>query len=239
MTSDIIGRAILDYQQGNYSEDIKTFSSFDEEDTIPLAYLFRNFKNMPKLEQRALELCSGTVLDIGCGAGSHSLYLQNKNSVVTALDSSPGAIAVCKARGVKKTVLLEILAHKNETYDTLLLLMNGIGLAGSMVQLEPFLAHLKSLLKPNGQILLDSSDVIYMFEKDSDGGHFIPATDAYYGEVSFTMSYKGNKSAPFSWLFIDIKTLTSAAKKQNLSCELICNGTHYDYLARLKVLQAE
>lgn len=237
MATDILGKALLDYQNGNYTEDIKTFSSFDEEDVIPLPYLFRDFGSMPSLEQKALELCQGSVLDIGCGAGSHSLYLQKQRIKVTALDSSSGAIETCKARGVHQTRLSEIEKYTGENFDTLLLLMNGIGLAGTLPKLGRFLNHLKSLLKPNGQILLDSSNLIYMFEKDEDGSHFIPASDTYYGEVTFAMTYKNEHSAPFHWLYIDFNKLYTIANQQNLSCELICDGKHYDYLARLKVLQ--
>ncbi len=236
MTTDIIGSALLDYQNGNYTEDIKTISSLEEEDVLPLPYLFRDFEQMPELEQMALQLCEGSVLDIGCGAGSHSLFLQQNNIEVTALDSSPGAIATCRLRGLRNTVVSEITLYTDATFDTLLLLMNGVGLAGTLTQLDDFLMHLKSLLKPNGQLLLDSSDIIYMFEKDEDGGYFVPNSGTYYGEVTFTMMYKGSMGKPFSWLYVDLNTLEQAALRQNMSCELIRKGEHYDYLARLKVL---
>ena len=236
MATDILGKALLDYQSGNYSEDIKTYSSFDEEDIIPLPYLFRSYDDMPTLEQKAMQLCKGTVLDIGCGAGSHSLYLQKKHFEVTALDSSLCAIATCKARGLTETVNIPIAAYSEKKYDTLLLLMNGIGLAGTLSYLGDFLEHLKLLLKKDGQILLDSSDLIYMFEQDDDGGYLIPASETYYGEVSFKISYKGQHSDLFPWLYLDFNTLSRAAELQNLRCELIGEGEHYDYLARLTVL---
>jgi len=234
MATDIMGKALLDYHNGNYYEDIKTFSSFDEADVIPLPYLFRAFDEMPPIEQKALALCKGTVFDIGCGAGNHALYLQQNKIDVTVLDNSPGAIATCNARGLKKTCLSEIQAYTTDSYDTLLLLMNGLGLAGTLANLGTFLKHLKLLLKPGGQILLDSSDIIYMFEKDEDGGYLIPASTIYYGEVIFTMSYKDEQSAPFSWLYVDFNTLSRIANAQNFSCELLYEGEHYDYLARLK-----
>jgi len=233
MATDILGKALIDYQQGNYSEDIVTYSSFDEEDVIRLPYLFRKFKEMPAIEQKALALCNGSVLDIGCGAGSHSLYLQQKGIDVYSLDISEGAIACCEARGIEKTICTDISAFSENTYDTLLLLMNGIGLARTLSNLPDFLQHLISLLKPNGQIILDSSDLIYMFDKDDDGGYLIPATASYYGEVNFTMQYKKQKGEPFSWLFVDFNTLSDVAQQLNFSCELICAGEHYDYLARL------
>ena len=233
MKQDILGNALLDYQQGNYTEDIVTYSSLNEEDTLPLGYMFRSFKDMPALEQKALKSCKGQILDIGCGAGSHSLYLQEKGLAVTGIDSSQGAITVCKQRGLKNTVHETILDYKCRSYDTLLLLMNGIGLAGTLKGLDEFFAKLKSLLSNDGQILLDSSDIIYMFETDEDGGYWIPESVTYYGEVNFTMEYKNKKSEPFPWLYVDYNTLQRAANFNDLNCELVMKGEHYDYLARL------
>ncbi|WP_222984846.1 class I SAM-dependent methyltransferase [Flagellimonas meishanensis] len=230
---DVFGKALMDYHAGNYTEDIITFSSLDEKDCIPLPYLFRDIGEMPALEQKALDLAHGKVLDIGCGAGSHALYLQEKGLEVTALDSSAGAIHVCKKRGVASTNNQSILDYAEGSFDTLLLLMNGIGLAGSLKNLDAFLMHLASLLRPNGQILLDSSDIIYMFEQEEDGGYWIPSDVDYYGEVTFVMEYKNQKTAPFPWLYIDYDTLRNKCLANNLSCELILLGPHYDYLAKL------
>lgn len=233
MDKDIFGNAILDYQSGNYTEDIKTYSSLDEEDVIPVPYLFRKYKKMPALEQQALKLCKGRTLDIGCGAGSHSLYLQGKGLDVTALDHSPGAIEACKLRGIEKTVLIDLYEYKGETFDSLLMLMNGIGIVGKLDQLDKFFAHIKTLLKPGGQLLLDSSDIIYMFDEDEDGGYWIPDSDNYYGEVTFIMEYKKEKTAAFPWLYLDYNTLQRAAQSSNFNCELVSEGEHYDYLAKL------
>ncbi|NND78655.1 MAG: class I SAM-dependent methyltransferase [Eudoraea sp.] len=230
---DIFGRALLDYQKGIYVDDIKTFSSLDEADTMALPYLFRNYGEMPQIEQKALQLCRGSVLDIGCGAGSHSLYLQSKNIPVTALDSSKGAIETCKRRGVKSTQNCSIQDFKNQKFDTLLLLMNGIGIVGKLKFLKFYLDHFKSLLSPNGQILLDSSDIIYMFDADKDGSYTFPKSRDYYGEVEFTMRYNGETSNLFSWLYLDYNTLQHIASNCQFECELVSEGNHYDYLARL------
>lgn len=230
--ADILGTALLDYQNNNYTEDIITESTISEADEMPLPYLFRSYKEMPALEQKALQLSKGSVLDIGCGAGSHALHLQNvKKLEVTAIDISKGATEVTKARGVKK-VLNQNLFEQKEQYDTLLLLMNGIGLCGKLERINIFLQHLKSLLKPNGQILLDSSDIIYMFPQEEDGSVLVNAAE-YYGEVEFTMSYKGKSSATFDWLYLDYNTLQNACHANGLKCELIVEGDHYDFLARI------
>lgn len=232
---DILGTALLDYHSGNYTEDIKTYSSLNEEDSIPLSYLFRNFDEMPFLEQKALGLAKGKILDIGCGAGNHSLYLQKIGFEVTALDASKGAIEVCENRGVKSSVHSSFLDYNGSKFDTLLLLMNGIGLAGKLDGLSSFLNHLKSLLLPNGQILLDSSDIVYMFEQDEDGGFWVPNNSDYYGEVTFIMEYKGKKSRPFEWLYLDFTTLQNTCAAHDFDCELVSEGEHYDYLAKLSL----
>ncbi len=235
MKDDLIGRAILDFHTQNNPENITTYSSLDEKDVLPTDYLFRSYKEMPKLEKQALKQCSGKVLDIGCGAGSHSLYLQNKGFNVTGLDSSAGAIKVCKNRGLTKVVHRSILDYAEDTFDTLLLLMNGIGLAQSLEELPKFLLHLRSLLNNKGQILLDSSDIIYMFDKDEDGGYWVPNNNKYYGEVVFTMKYKGMVSSDLPWLYLDYDLLHDYASKAGFQCDLLGKGPHFDYLARLQL----
>lgn len=227
---DIYGQALIDYQNDNFTENIKTFSTIAGHDIYPLPYLFRSFEKMPKLEQKALQLAQGKVLDIGCGAGSHSLYLQKNNYDVLAIDISKGAIETCKLRGIKKAQVQDIWQLKNQQFDTILLLMNGAGMCGKLNKISDFLNHLKTLLLPNGQILLDSTDVIYMFE-DDDGNFIIDKNQDYYGETTFTMTYKNQKNQPFDWLYIDFLNLQRAAKLCGLQCELIQKGEHYDYLA--------
>lgn len=232
---DLFGKAILDYQLGNYTEDIKTETSISEEDDLPLPYLFRPYKEMPKLEQKALQLSKGNVLDIGCGAGSHALYLQNDRKMnVTAVDISPLAIETCKLRGIQNARELDIMTLKDEQYDTILLLMNGAGMCGRLKKLGNFLTHIKSLLAPGGQVILDSSDIIYMFDEDEeDGGTWIPADHEYYGELDYIVKYKGEEEEPFDWMYIDYFTLKKAAESCGFQCELVLEGEHYDYLAKL------
>lgn len=233
---DLFGKAILDYQTNNAPQDLVTETSISEEDEMSVAYLFRPFAEMPKIEQRALQLAKGKVLDVGCGAGSHSLYLQNECKLeVTAIDISEHAIEACKLRGVKDARVQDVMTFQNEKFDTLLLLMNGAGMCGRLKNISKFLQQLKSLLTENGQILLDSSDIIYMFDEDEDGGKWIPSDEEYYGEVVFNIAYKGEKEKPFDWMYIDFNTLQNAAHANGLRCELIQEGEHYDYLARLSL----
>lgn len=228
---DLFGKALLDYQNGHYTEDIITSTNISEEDDLPLPYLFREFKEMPKLEQKALKLAKGRVLDVGCGAGSHSLYLQEKGFQVKAVDISKGAIEVAKQRGVLHAEVKNIL-DESERFDTILLLMNGTGIFQELVNVSKYLTHLKSLLNPNGQILIDSSDIKYMYE-DEDGGFWMDMNANYYGELDYYLSYKGDQEAPMKWLYLDFEKLQLACETVGLTCELVLEGEHFDYLARL------
>ena len=228
---DLFGQALLDYQNGQYSEDIKTATNISDEDVLPLPYLFREFNEMPKLEQKALKLAKGSVLDVGCGSGNHSLYLQKRGLEVKAIDISKGAITVVKQRGILQAEVKSIL-DETEVFDTILLLMNGTGIFQELSQVSTYLAHLKSLLKPNGQILIDSSDIKYMYQ-DEDGGFWMDTNANYYGELNYYLSYKGKKEIPMKWLYLDFNTLKLACETVGLKCELVLEGNHFDYLARL------
>ena len=233
---DLFGKAIFDFQTNNSPEDLITETTISEEDEMSVAYLFRSYDKMPKMEQKALQLAKGKVLDAGCGAGSHSLTLQNdRNLDVTSIDISPNAIQACVLRGLKKAKVQDIMTLENEKFDTILLLMNGAGMCGRLKYIPNFLLKLKSLLNPEGQILLDSSDIIYMFDDDEDGGKWVPSNNEYYGEIVFNISYKGEKETAFDWMFIDYNTLQNAAFANGLQCELLLEGEHYDYLAKLSI----
>lgn len=229
---DLFGQAILDYQTQNAPEDLVTETNISEADEMSVAYLFRTYQEMPKIEKKALQLAKGKILDVGCGAGSHSLYLQQKGLEVTAIDISPNAIKASQLRGVKDARVQHLLELENEQFDTILLLMNGTGIFGTLAETSKYLQKLKSLLTPNGQILLDSSDIIYMFDQDEDGAYMVPA-DGYYGELTFNVSYKGQTEDTFPWLYLDYNTLQNAAHANGLQCELLLEGDHFDYLARL------
>lgn len=234
MTKDIFGKALLDYQNGNYSEDLITSTNISDEDALPLPYLFRGYSEMPKLEQKALQLSKGHILDVGCGSGSHSLWLQEKGLKIKAIDNSKGAIEVAKKRGVLNTELKPLL-EETETFDTILLLMNGTGIFQELSQVSMYLKHLKSLLQPEGQILIDSSDISYMYE-DEDGGMWLDLNQGYPGELDYYLSYKDEKEAAMKWLYLDFETLKTACLTVGLKCENVMDGEHFDYLAKLSLI---
>lgn len=218
---DLMGKAVLDYFHNENPEDLQTETSISELDELPVAYLFRDFDDMNILEQKALKTAQGKVLDIGACAGSHSLYLQNERNLdVLALDISPGSVEVCKLRGVNKTVCENMLDFSGETFDTIMLLMNGTGIFESLEKIDTYLQKLHTLLNENGQILIDSTDILYMFDRDEDGGVYIPA-GGYYGELDYIVHYKGESEDPIKWLYLDFITLKNAAENNGFKVEKI------------------
>ena len=231
---DLMGCAIWDYFYQENPEDLQTETSISELDDLPVSYLFRNYKEMNALEKKALDLSFGKVLDVGAGAGSHSLYLQNKRNLdVAALDISPKSIEICKARGVKNAVCEDFLKFSNDKFDTILLLMNGTGIFQSLKNVDQYLQKLKNLISENGQILLDSTDILYMYDQDDDGGVLVPAT-GYYGELDYYIHYKGESELPMKWLYLDFNTLKNAAIANGFKIQKI-KQLDDSYLAKLTV----
>ncbi len=227
--NDVLGEGIWDYYHGLKRHKLWIHNTYGKKEDMPVEVYFRTEKEMPEMEQLALQLCRGKVLDIGCGAGSHSLALQQRELDVTALDISEKATQVAQMRGIKKAVQADIFQWKKGRYDTLLLLMNGIGLTGSLEGLQLFLQHAKKLLKKGGQLIFDSSDIAYLYK-----GKTKP-TDHYYGELTYQYEYKKAKTELFHWLYIDAKTMAAVATENGWKFQLLMEDDYDQYLARLTV----
>ena len=226
-----MGRAIADYHKTGKAERLRVFSPMFEEDEIPLATLFRNYESMSEIERKALDMAKGKVLDVGAGSGCHSLVLQERGIDVTAIDISPLSVETMKERGVKKVLEQDFFTLKGQ-FDTILMLMNGIGIVGTLERLPEFFKQLDKILAPGGQVLCDSSDISYVFETE-DGIIEMPDNMNYYGEHSFQMQYKDTIGEPFDWLYIDADTLKEKAGRSGYAVEVVAEGEHYDYLARI------
>ncbi|HZH72710.1 MAG TPA: class I SAM-dependent methyltransferase [Mariniphaga sp.] len=232
---DPIGKAIYDYHHFKQADEIIIHTNYTEDERIDPKYFFRDEEEMPALEKTAMDLCVGNVLDVGAGAGSHSLILQNRGINVTALEASPLATSVIKERNVRQVICSDIYEFSGQSYDTIVILMNGTGIGGTLEGLKILLLHLKSLLTPTGSILIDSSDIKYLFEEE-DGSIWVElSNDNYFGEMEYTVIYKDHKSS-FNWLFVDFEILKSIAKLLGLKCKLVEKGPHHDYLAQLEMV---
>ena len=233
---DPMGYAIADYHAKGKAGKLRVFSSQFEEDEIPVSQLFRSFDEMPELEQEALRLANGKILDCGAGSGCHALALQDMGKEVEAIDISPRSVEVMQQRGVKQAYCINLFDENYlQKFDTILMLMNGSGIIGKLENMGAFFAKMKQLLNPGGCIYMDSSDLRYLFE-DEDGSFLVDLAGGYYGEIDFQMQYKQVKGEPFDWLYVDFQTLAYYASENGFKAELIKEGEHYDYLACLKLV---
>ena len=226
---DPMGKAIFNYLENGKAEKLYVYSDISDRDEIPIKYLFRSFAAMPAIEKTALKLCKGKVLDVGAAAGSHSLWLSKKGMYVTSIDISDYSVQAMKKRGVVDPQCADFFKMpKSIKFDTLLFLMNGIGIAETLEKLPKFFKKCNDLLNSNGQILLDSSNIEYMFDEEDEKPEGI-----YYGQVKYILRYNDISSKRFNWLFIDFETLKNEAKKYGFECTKVLDGSHFDYLAKL------
>ena len=243
-----MGRAIAEYWKAKTADRLRVFSPMFEEDEIPLTTLFRSYEDMPEIERKALDMAKGRILDVGAASGCHSLVIQERGLDVTAIDISPLSVETMKERGVKKVIEQDFFTLEGQ-FDSILMLMNGIGIVGTLERMPEFFKQLDKILAPGGQVLCDSSDISYVFEDERlrvgddtsgmEGMIDIPNEMDYYGEHSFRMQYKNTIGEPFDWLYIDADTLKEKAVRNGYAVEVVAEGEHYDYLARITKIQTE
>ena len=233
---DPMGTAISDYLNHHKAGRLRVFSSQFEEDEIPVKELFRDVRSMPVLERTALQMATGRILDVGAGSGCHALALQEMGKEVCAIDISPLSVEVMKQRGIKDARLTNLFDETfPDPFDSILMLMNGSGIIGRLSNMPDFFRRMKLILRPGGCILMDSSDLRYLFEEE-DGSILIDLAGDYYGEIDFQMQYKDVKGDVFDWLYVDFQTLSLDASECGFKAELVKEGKHYDYLAKLTLI---
>lgn len=226
---DPMGAAIKEYHQTGKAGKLRVLSSMFDEDEIPVAHLFRSLQEMSPLEQKALSMAHGRILDVGAGAGCHSVLLDD----VTAIDISPLSCEVMQERGIKSVHNINLFDESLAgPFDTILMLMNGTGIIGKLKNMPDFLDRIRLLLNKGGQLLVDSSDLKYLYENE-DGTYDIDPLGTYYGEIDYQMIYKKVKGEPFDWLYVDFDTLKLIAESNGFNCVKVLEGEHYDYLAQI------
>ena len=225
--TDLPGKAIYDFHFNKSKKKLFIHDTFGPKVEMPVSYYFRSFAKMPELEKIALENCSGKILDIGAAAGSHALELQKKSFEVATLEISPSACEVIKERGVENVINEDYFKFSGEKFDTLLLLMNGVGISSTLDGFRRFLKKSESLLSDGGQIIFDSCDVDYMYE---DGARQF---NEYYGEINFRYEYGGELTDWFTWLYMDQETMIRIANESGFDCEILFEDENSQYLAKL------
>lgn len=226
--------AMLAFHRGDRDASIVVYDDF-ERDEAPISYFFRGPDQFPPLEQTALQLCRGRVLDVGAGSGCHSLALQERGIEVTAIEVLPGLVKILRDRGVRDVRMASWQNLDANPFDTVLLLMNGLGLAETLTGLRDFFREIRRLLRPGGQVLADSTDVRTRMDPAARRAGTVTRPDGrYIGELHFQLEFKGRKGGPFPQLYVDQETLTRYAADEGWSCEIVSPPDRYgNYLARL------
>lgn len=226
------GKAFTDYMAG--LRDIKLLIKSDEGDwEIPVEIYFRDLDSFPEHEFYALELCRGKILDIGAGTGCHALALQEFGKNVTAIDISPVCVEVMKKQGVREAVASDFFQFEQKGFDTLLLLMNGIGFVKSLAGLKRFFARANDMLNPGGQIIFDSTDL----RIELPGKIIADVRGKFFGTVSYQLQYGHLIGKPFRWLFIDQDRLEIESRKMGWKMQVVYQDEDGMYLARLTRLE--
>jgi cyclopropane fatty-acyl-phospholipid synthase-like methyltransferase len=232
LVDDIYGKALLNFMEKPDNQEILVHSDIAESEPYPVSWFFRSNEEFPELEKVALELCKGTILDIGAGTGIHSLALQNIGMNVTALDISPGAVKCMQNQGVENALLQDFYTIEDTTYDTLLMLMNGFGIMGKVEFVQDFFIKADKLLNKGGQIIVDSSDLLHLYMEE-DGSVLLDLNGEYYGEINYQMEFNGEKGHSFPWLFLDFGSLKEEAEKAGFFAEKINEDENRHYLAKI------
>ena len=228
---DPLGKMLSDFYGGDTEAFLNVWSSTLEMSSMQGSTMFREFEAMSEVEKYALAACQGRILDVGAGAGCHSLILQSRGLDVEAIDVSPGCVEVMRRRGVEKLYHRNILDPSTSRYDTVLMLMNGIGISGSLHGLNLFIQQLDTLLAPGGQLLADSTDLSETFQEN--GEPVYNEKGDYCGETDFVMIYKGLRSDPFSWLYVDFELLQTICSYHGFRCDKLIEGEDKQFLARI------
>lgn len=230
--NDPMGAAIHDFYVNGKADTLVVRSSMFDDDEIPVKDLFRGFEQMPALERAALNLAQGRILDVGAGSGCHSVALKGMGKDSVAIDISVLSVKVMKDRGLDAREINFFDEAFDEKFDTVLMLMNGTGIIGRLENMQQFFEALNRLLAEGGSALIDSSDLRYLYE-DEDGSFEVDLADEYYGLVDYQMQYKNVVGETFDWLYVDFDTLAFYAEQNGFVAEIVAEGEHYDYLAKL------
>ena len=213
------GRAVLDHWRGRRDAIVTLHCEGHETDDVSAAVYFRSFSEFDEVERQALARCAGRVLDVGAGAGAFALLLQARGQDVVAIDVVPECITVMRERGVLDSRRATTVDVDDGPFDTVLMMMHGVGIVGTLDGLVTFLADLHRLVAPGGRVLLDSAPM-------EDG-------DELGASCRYVLEYGGRRGAPLDWLFVDEATLTSRARDAGWETTIVTRDAAGRYLAEL------
>ncbi len=231
---DTYSRALYNYFNGLEPHSFEIIRDDGYSSEVPISMFFDG-DSFSELELLALHSCTGKVLDVGAGAGRHASELQTRGVDITALDKSKQAIMIMNQRGIGKTRWIDIMELSGEKYDTILMLMNGIGIVGVAKNIDTYLQHIHKLLNTDGALIVDSIDVsktTYPLHVAYRENNIL--NSRYPGQQRLRIVYNGEKGDWFNWLHLSFEELSMHASSNNFLSELIKIEENGHYVAKLQ-----
>jgi len=230
--------ALLDYFSGDRSARLIIHRDDGYRDDHCMHVYFQNVEQFSPTDKAAVDLSRGRILDIGAGAGRHSLALQALGYQVCAVDICTEAVHIMRKRGVRDVRCVDVFDMKHVSFDTLLIMMHGVGILKNLSGLDRFLRHARALVASEGQILMDSVDMrqtrnpVHLAYQE-----FNRRCGRYFGETRLVFEYQGIKGSSFEWLQVDPETLREYARNSGWNCSISGGSPRGDYLARLQLAE--
>lgn len=225
--------ALAAYAGGETDVELRLRSSLGEDEALPVGFFFRTPDELMDFERYALDLCRGRVLDLGAGAGPHTLALQSIGRRVVAVEGSADVARLLRARGATHVVHADFRYWWRPGFDTVLMLMNGLGPVGTLSGLDRFLAHAPRFLAPGGRLLVDGAEAAPSPSSRVARAASWPPAGEYPGEAWIELSHAGRVGRPFRELYIDPETLARHAAHAGWRLDVVFEGGDGAYLARL------
>jgi SAM-dependent methyltransferase len=229
-------QAMMDYFKGEKDNLISIIREDGFENKIPVSFLYGNSERFSLIDDKALSMCRGRVLDVGAGSGNHSLFLQQEGFEVYALEILPALIKILRLRGLSNVMESDVIQLENGNFDTVVMLGHGLGIAQDLSGLNALLQKLKSLITREGYILCDSLDVTKTdIPENLEYQKHIERLGRYRGEIRFRFKYKDSAGSLIKWLHVDLDTLSEVAFRNDMLCKLVYTDLDGNYLAQLKL----
>ncbi len=202
---DAIGHGMLEYYSTGKAMEIIERDDGHFNVSEGFAAYFSEPDLWPDRYKEALKHVHGRVLDIGCGAGMHTLYLQEQGVSVTAVDNSPKAIEVCRLRGVKDARILPItkISRHIEPFDSIIMLGNNFGLFANPQRAKRLLQRFNNLTFPGGTLIAESYDPYQTEDPDHLAYHKLNIQRGRMaGQVRLRVRFRKHKTDWFDYLFV-------------------------------------
>jgi SAM-dependent methyltransferase len=227
-----LAAALLDHHRSGRARRVNALRADGVSFKIETDEYFTLEGQLEELDALSLDRCRGRVLDVGAGAGRHSLALQRRGHDVVAIDLSPVCSALCRERGVRDSRTFDVMRLASDEplgrFDSIFFGMQTIGVAGGMKPLEELLRRLSHCLEPGGELIVDSSALREAWDGDEED------QSPSRGEIVLSTRYRGLRGESFPWVYLAEEDLADSAQRAGYEMERLARVKSGEYLAVLR-----